>query len=673
MPTKLTHNQFTARLKQRNKDNPPVYLDPTDQQYVNQTSNMIFRCKHNHIWTAPAGRTVFKLKPAGCPRCKLINDSKHKRNTACEIKQRVRHIHGNSYDLSLIKSVSVKDNIKLKCAQHGVFYIVLGDVLYHNRGCQQCATDKIKLANLHSFVERSSIIHSSKYDYSEVVDTHKPKVTIICPTHGRFKQKTNDHLKGHGCRKCVDSKCSNKQIIWLEHIMATDDIDIQHAYSGGEYLIPNTRYKADGYCSETNTIYEFYGDVFHGNLNNIDPNKQCHPFNNLTAQQLYDHTCNREQQLLNFGYNVISIWESDFDKLNTTHTTNLGGMFKPYAHTSPSDVLSTLHITLQDKQFKGFKHKHNFNCLTCGNNFISTLTQRKQANTKYNSVGCPACNKSKPNTIILNEILDCLSHNEVVIKGNTLITESVVVILVNTDKPLERTYLIDIKKHFTGKRTFFIFVDEWVSNKQLVKLKLNHYMNNNTCIRIHGRRCVIEQIQPKQKSQFLIQNHIQGNDKAQQCYGAFHNNELVSVMTFTKPRVALGYKNKVRSTYDRMWELSRFATDNKYRVPGIASKLLKRFILDNPQCNQIFSYADKRWSDGNLYTKLGFTLMANNSPDYFYVINNKRKHRWNYRKDMLKKTLPNYDPNLTEHQNMVNHGFWRVWDLGTLKYQIDVN
>jgi hypothetical protein len=74
-----------------------------------------------------------------------------------------------------------------------------------------------------------------------------------------------------------------------------------------------------------------------------------------------------------------------------------------------------------------------------------------------------------------------------------------------------------------------------------------------------------------------------------------------------------------------------------------------------------------------MYHQLGFALIADNKPDYQYVINGVRKHRWNYRKDILKNTLQNYDPNLTEYQNMENHGYYRIWDCGTLKFSIKNN
>lgn len=211
-----------------------------------------------------------------------------------------------------------------------------------------------------------------------------------------------------------------------------------------------------------------------------------------------------------------------------------------------------------------------------------------------------------------------------------------------------------------------LFEDE-MANTSLIAAKLKHYTANGTLSKIHARNCIIRGCTTAEKKALLDANHVQGNDNAQINYGAYYNDQLVAVMTFSKPRVALGQKgNKDRTG---VWELSRFCTDVNYRIPGIASKLLKHFQR-NHEWVEIYSYADKRWSVGNMYHQLGFKLTADNPPDYFYVKDGVRKHRWNYRKDILKTTLPRYDPNKTEYQNMVDHGFWRVWDCGTLKFSM---
>ena len=88
-----------------------------------------------------------------------------------------------------------------------------------------------------------------------------------------------------------------------------------------KYNIPHTNFKVDGYDKKTNTVYEFLGDVFHGNPSKFDPLDTPHPYTDETAQKLYDDTFKRLDYIRNLGYNVIYIWENDY-----RNSTNLGGV-----------------------------------------------------------------------------------------------------------------------------------------------------------------------------------------------------------------------------------------------------------------------------------------------------------------------------------------------------------
>ena len=58
---------------------------------------------------------------------------------------------------------------------------------------------------------------------------------------------------------------------------------IRHAVNGGEKEIVDSElgkvYHVDGFCKETNTVYEFYGCVFHSCPLCFD-GKNDHPFHN---------------------------------------------------------------------------------------------------------------------------------------------------------------------------------------------------------------------------------------------------------------------------------------------------------------------------------------------------------------------------------------------------------
>ena len=96
----------------------------------------------------------------------------------------------------------------------------------------------------------------------------------------------------------------------------------------------------------------------------------------------------------------------------------------------------------------------------------------------------------------------------------------------------------------------------------------------------------------------------------------------------------------------------------------------KKFISDyNP--TQIISYADRRWSVGNLYQKIGFDFVKKTEPNYFYVKNKKREYRFKYRKDILVKE--GFDVTKSESQIMEERGIHRIYDCGHLLYSMKLH
>lgn len=220
-----------------------------------------------------------------------------------------------------------------------------------------------------------------------------------------------------------------------------------------------------------------------------------------------------------------------------------------------------------------------------------------------------------------------------------------------------------------GYRLITIFEDEWETKKEIVKCLLKNILGVSESEPVHARKCIIEEIDNNTKNEFLDEYHIQGKDVSSVRLGLFYNNDLVAVMTFSKGSIAKGTHNLESGVY----ELNRFCTDYKYNIRGGASKLLKYFIRNyNP--SKIYSYADKRWSEGDLYKKLGFEFVRNTDPNYWYVKQHGtiRFHRFNFRKSELKDKLEVFNPNLTEYDNMVLNDYKRVWDCGHIKYEMQV-
>lgn len=83
------------------------------------------------------------------------------------------------------------------------------------------------------FIEKAKKVHGNKYDYSKVEYEHSKKdVIIICPIHGEFRQRPNNHLNGQGCPKCVGN-----------YKLATDDfIERARKVHGDKYDYSKTVY-----------------------------------------------------------------------------------------------------------------------------------------------------------------------------------------------------------------------------------------------------------------------------------------------------------------------------------------------------------------------------------------------------------------------------------------------
>ncbi|MCA9459860.1 MAG: hypothetical protein KC550_04915, partial [Nanoarchaeota archaeon] len=221
----------------------------------------------------------------------------------------------------------------------------------------------------------------------------------------------------------------------------------------------------------------------------------------------------------------------------------------------------------------------------------------------------------------------------------------------------EKTELCERK----GIRLIHIYEDDWIYKHDIVKsMILNKLGKSNN--KIYARKTELKEITDnKIVRYFLDKNHIQGFIGSKVKLGLFYNNELVSLMTFGKRRVAMGKKKSEEGEY----ELLRFCSKLNTNVVGGADKLFKYFVR-NYSPKEITTYADRSWSQGNLYYNLGFSFKGKTKPNYYYVVGDVRHHRFNYRKDVLVKE--GYDPNKTEHQIMIDRGIYRIYDSGNLRF-----
>lgn len=188
-----------------------------------------------------------------------------------------------------------------------------------------------------------------------------------------------------------------------------------------------------------------------------------------------------------------------------------------------------------------------------------------------------------------------------------------------------------------NQRIIHLWEDVYLTKTDLVNSRILAMLGKFT--RLHARHCFIERIDKPLTDNFLEINHLQGSVKAKFKYGLFLKPQyierffegvvcgdidngipkftaslLIAVATFSGGRtMKIGERAGTRS-----FELIRFATLKGCVVVGGMDKLLKAFI-EKHQPDDIMSYADRDWSDGRSYDKLGFTKIENSLPQWFYI------------------------------------------------------
>lgn len=184
---------------------------------------------------------------------------------------------------------------------------------------------------------------------------------------------------------------------------------------------------------------------------------------------------------------------------------------------------------------------------------------------------------------------------------------------------------------------------------------------NSTPHRIYARKCSIKPISKKRTDEFFEINHLQGKCSGNFNYGLFSENRLVAAISLSRPR----FRNQ-----NNAFEILRYASENYVNVIGGFSKLLKYFEQNNS--GTIISYANRRWSAGNLYLKTNFVLTKTTGPCYYYTNCKQTWHRSVFQKHKLKDKIKFFDPNLSEVENMYANKYRRIWDCGNFVFEKEI-
>lgn len=305
---------------------------------------------------------------------------------------------------------------------------------------------------------------------------------------------------------------------------------------------------------------------------------------------------------------------------------------------------------------KKFYHRVGINCDTCNPYKPSYVSNEEQEVFNYirNELGIEnaiQCDKK----IIAPYELDMVFHEQkIAIEYCGLYWHSELSSLKHKNYHRAKMELVNN----VGYRLITIFSDEWLNKRDIVKSRLSHIFKRGN-EREQARKLGVVEVNNKEAKDFLEKYHIQGFAIAPIRLGLVNKDgKLLALMTFSSGRKSLNSNDQ--------YELVRFASVGS--VVGGAGKLLNHFV-EKYKPTKIITYADLRWSNGNLYEQLGFNKIGHAKVGYWYVRNYiKREHRYNYTKHRLVKM--GNDSSLSEWSIMQSLGYDRIWDCGHQKYEL---
>ena len=206
--------------------------------------------------------------------CLLNNKSAINKNAF--FVNKLKQIHGDKYDYSLVKYEKIHDKIKIICSKHGEFS-QSANSHFKGHGCPKCSGENSSINQTYStetFISKAIETHGNKYDYSLVkyVDS-KTKVKIICPVHGEFEQAPSNHLLRDGCRKCSFLHNAKKRSKSTEEFIkkAKEIHGDKYNYSKTEYI---------NYHSEVRIICQTHGEFMQNAASHLS-GKNCPKCSNV--------------------------------------------------------------------------------------------------------------------------------------------------------------------------------------------------------------------------------------------------------------------------------------------------------------------------------------------------------------------------------------------------------
>lgn len=543
--------------------------------------------------------------------------------------EKAKRVHGDKYDYSNSVYVSAHIKVKIGCHRHASWFSQTPGSHLFGCGCPICGRESIlaikKERAKNKFSSCANEIHGWKYDYSKVVyEKAKSHVEIVCPIHGSFFQTPDQHLHGAGCKECGKLKCADSNRSSRDEFIkkATEVHGDRYDYSSVDYVRS---------VDPVSILCKIHNNVFMQSPNSHLTGRGC------PTCASYNRSIAQMDTIQEFIRKATEVHEDKYD-------------YSQVDYVRSTDKIK-IRCKIHDYVFEQTPGNHlaGKRCRKCAS------TMSKAELEVYEFVKSLDPDAVSGDRQLLKPLeLDVISHkNKFAIEFNGLYWHSSG--SVETDRSFEKKHIEKTDAiEDIGYTVFHVFENEWNEHRPIVESMIRSRMGYSN--KIYARKCRIVDVPAPVANVFFENNHLQGSVSGGSVfYGLAYDNELVTVVSFGKSRYT-----------SASWELLRLASKLDTTVVGGASRLMRHFQKYNT--GSIVSYANRRWSTGNVYEKLGFEFIHNSKPCYWYVKDGFTFHRSSFMKHKLKDKLEIFDDSLTERVNMYNNNYRRIWDCGNKVY-----
>lgn len=529
-----------------------------------------------------------------------------------------------------------------------------------------------------TFLEAVKDRQPKRWDYTKTkfvnVMTH---VTVTCPAHGDFTQEAASLLKGYvGCSSCSGIVKTSEDFVREVRDIWGDRWDLSQTI----YVNATTRVSLN--CREHGEFHQFPSAVTSKKIG-------CKPCAARVRKASKQKEFIRRAQSIHADRWRYTEVRYDDSRTKVTITCPQHGNFQqlPSEHLRPTPTpcpncraeeqrvvrqekfLELLEDTYPDKTHEGLQYSDSHTAIQLRCEEHGTYTQLPYDYLRGH-LGCTRCNRksSRAEEHLLQFVsslgLEPESHKRGLL-GNT--NQEIDIYIPSAQVGLEfngvyyhSELFMEKDYHFrkyqaakdAGIRLIQIWEDDWLNRPEVVKEHIRQVTGTSQLPKVSARTTTIVKVSPSDAESFLNKYHIQGAVKGAFYLGLKGSEDLVALAAF-------------RWQGDEL-HLVRYATSASVR--GGHSKLVTH-VERNFSYQNLTTFADLTFSNGNLYRQTGWVEGETLPPDYTYLRSGKRYHKFNYRlKRFREDPTLTFEEGLTEAQLAKKNKLWRVYDAGKIRF-----